>query len=91
MPMDTTTKESIEAGLGQIRTRVRREEDKVREVVKINLDLQLSGQEAVNYKVAKLFVPGLDDQKFVQQVLRVGLKTTTELVKLVAGESGIRL
>ena len=89
--MDTEKREQIEAGLNQIRNRVKCDLDKAHELVSVDLKVVLQGQEAVNYEVAKLFAGGMSHQELIQTLFRIGLKNAMELVKAIAHQNGIGL
>ena len=89
--MDTEKQEQLEAGLRELRSRIKTDSDKLRELVKIDVHLLLSGQEAVNYKVAKLFADDSRQEILIQTIFRIGLRNVTELLKVLAQENGIRL
>lgn len=61
------------------------------ELVRIDLDITMNGQEAINYKVLKLFAPELPDDQFVKLLFLLGLKNATEIIKLIAPGHGIQL
>ena len=61
------------------------------EIVRVNLDTTLRGQAAINYKVIKLFTPGLTDAALIDLLLRLGVQDGTEFVKVLAPQRGIQI
>ena len=89
--MDTQTKTRIEADLTSLRHRVGAETGIRRELVRIQLEAFLEGQEAVHYQVARIFTRDLSDRQFIELVFRLGLKNAIELIKVIASHHGIAL
>ncbi len=61
------------------------------ERVKINLDIIMQGQDAINYKVTKLFSPEVTDSQLAELIFLLGIKNGTEIIKLLASEQGIQI
>ncbi|MBI3014018.1 MAG: hypothetical protein HYY65_02900 [Candidatus Tectomicrobia bacterium] len=89
--MDTQTKTRIEADLTSLRHRVGAETGIRHELVRIQLEALLEGQEAVHYQVSRIFAKELSDQAFINLVFRLGLKNTIELIRAIALQNGITL
>ena len=79
----------LQAKIDEIANRIKTEEGKQGEIVNINLQITLRGQEAVNYQVIKLFSDTLDHQTLINTLFRLGLRDASQIVKLVALERGI--
>ena len=90
-PMDTQTKTRIEADLTSLRNRLGGETGIRHELVRIQLEALLDGQEAVHYQVARIFTRDLSDRQFIELVFRLGLKNAMELIKVIASHHGITL
>ena len=54
------------------------------EVVKIKLDVELRGQEALNYEVSKIFLRNLSYQDIAEYAFRLGLVDISKLIKASA-------
>ncbi len=89
--MDTQTKTRIEADLTSLRHRVGAETGIRHELVRIQLEALLEGQEAVHYQVARIFTRDLNNRQFIELVFRLGLKNAIELIKVIASHQGIAL
>jgi len=61
------------------------------EAVKIDLKLVLQGQDAINYKVIKLFAPQITDTELVELLFQLGLHNGTDILKVLAVRHGIRI
>ncbi len=88
--MKNTEKEKIQEGVLEISNRVKKFGRK-NEAVKVNIDLVLTGQNAINYKVMKIFCPQLTSQELVELTFHLGIKNGAELVTLLAIKHGIRV
>lgn len=89
--MDTQTKTRIEADLTSLRNRLGGETGIRHELVRIQLEALLDGQEAVHYQVARIFTRDLSDRQFIELVFRLGLKNAIALIKVIASHHGITL
>jgi len=61
------------------------------EIVRINLDVILRGQPAINYKVIKLFTPVITDAELIDLLFRLGIQDGTEFIKVLAPQHGIKI
>ncbi len=81
----------------RIRSEIRKISNRVKahgrhsELVRIDLDIMLQGQEAINYKVMKLFAPELTNDQLVRLMFSLGIKNGTEIIKLIAPDQGIKI
>ncbi len=90
-PMDTQTKARIEADLTSLRNRLGGEIGIRHELVRIQLEALLDGQEAVHYQVTRIFTRDLSDRQFIELIFRLGLKNAIELINVIASHHGITI
>ncbi len=88
--MNTLSQKELQDKIYEIRDRMKIN-GRESEIVQIHLDLTLKGQDAVNYKVLRLFAPELTDFDFVNLIYLLGQKNATEILKIIAPEKGIRI
>lgn len=88
--MNETEKEKIAKDILEITNRVK-QYGRESEAVNIKVDIVLTGQEAINYKVMRVFSKSeLSDKELVEMLFQLGVKNGSELVKIVATRHGIK-
>lgn len=88
--MTKTERDKIRGGVLEIANRVNKY-GRPSERVRVKLDLVLTDQAAINYKVTKLFAPGVTDAEFVHLLFRLGVQNGTEIIKILAPRNGIQI
>lgn len=88
--MTETERNKIQADVLKIANRVEKY-GRPSERVRIKLDILLTDQAAINYKVVKLFSHGVTDAELVQRLFRLGVQGGTEVIKVIAPEHGIQI
>lgn len=88
--MTHMSRNEIQHKMFEIRDRVKAN-GQDNEIVKINVDLTLRGQEAINYQVLKLFSDEITDSQFVELMYLLGQKNAIEILKFIAPENGIQI
>ncbi len=88
LKMNKTEKETIQQGILEIAERTERN-GRNSEVVKINVEVTLRGQEAINFKVLQLFSKHFSNEELIDYLLRIGVQEGSILTKLVALKFGI--
>lgn len=88
--MTETEKEEIQRNILKIANRVE-EHGRESEIAKLNLNFTIKGQPAINYKVIKLFTPGITDSELVKLLFKIGIQDGAVLIKVLAAENGIRV
>lgn len=91
--MEADPREQIVKELNALAERVKNSPlGKTGEQVRINLDVDLVGQDAINYLVSKIFMRELTPEELINLMFRVGLNHTIELIRYAAvTEYGIKL
>jgi len=89
--MNSIEKEKIRKGVLEITNRVKKF-GRASEALKINVDLVITGQEAINYKVMKLFASSeITDQELINLIFKLGIKNGAELLKILALKNEIQI
>jgi len=88
--MEKSEKEKITKGVSEITDRVKKF-GRHREAVKINVDLVITGQEAINYKVMSLFSSELTEKELIDLIFRLGIKNAAEIIKVIGPRNGIKV
>ena len=91
--MDEDARRKITKELNALAARVTKAPaGKDAEQVNIGLGLNLTGQDAVNYLVIRIFLRELTDQQIINILFKVGLNYSIEVIKFAAlTEYGIKL
>lgn len=91
--MEADPREQIVKELNALTERVRNSPlGKNGEQVRIDISVNLAGQEAINYLVSKIFLRELSPEEMINLMFRVGLNHSLELIRYAAAtDYGIRL
>lgn len=88
--MTEIERQQIQANVLEIADRVDKYGRK-NERVRVKLDVLLSDQAAINYKVIKLFASDITDAELINLLLRLGVQNGTEIIKVIAPKNGIQI
>lgn len=59
--------------------------------VRVKVDMLLTDQAAINYKVIKLFANTISDKELVDLLVRLGVRNGAEIIKILAQKEGIQI
>lgn len=88
--MTEIERKKLQAQVSKIANRVKKY-GRPSERVRITLDIMITDQAAINYKVIKLFAPSITDAELVTMLFRLGIQDGAEMLKVLAPKNGIQI